>query len=239
VIDSNSQEWIVISNIYQNSWFKNNEEHWYVDSILFKYDKFSLLYGFNHFGYNKEIVKDSVVKYGPQIEILDKNIFGENVKAQQYEYYYSQIGEVWLRDLTVVSEKLGVLEFSYSFGGPSGKGEYYFKLIEAYIDGIIYNEETSNLEICENLNFNNYLWQNYPNPFNPSTKIAYSIGKEGIVSIKVYDVLGRIVATLIDEYLKQGEYEIVFTASNIPSGIYFYTIRAKDYLKTRKMILLR
>jgi hypothetical protein len=81
--------------------------------------------------------------------------------------------------------------------------------------------------------------QNYPNPFNPSTSIKFQIPSSGFVSLKVYDLLGREVSTLISEYKSAGNYEIEFSASELTSGIYVYQLRADNFIQTRKMILLR
>lgn len=81
--------------------------------------------------------------------------------------------------------------------------------------------------------------QNYPNPFNPSTTIKYSIPKMSFVTIKIYDVLGREVQTLINEQKSAGNYSAVFNANNFPSGIYFYRIQAGDFVQTKKMVLLK
>ena len=90
------------------------------------------------------------------------------------------------------------------------------------------------------------LYQNYPNPFNPITNIKFRIanlpdGKAGfgLVTLKVYDVLGNEVATLINEEKQPGEYEVEFDASVLASGIYFYTIKAGDFSSTKKLILLK
>jgi hypothetical protein len=83
------------------------------------------------------------------------------------------------------------------------------------------------------------LAQNFPNPFNPTTTIQYSIPQRSNVSLKIYDVLGNEIATLLDEYREAGSYTVEFDASNLSSGIYFYRLKAGDYLQTRKMILLK
>ena len=83
------------------------------------------------------------------------------------------------------------------------------------------------------------LSQNYPNPFNPSTKIDYQIPNSGLVILKVYDVLGKEVATLINEVKQAGSYTVTFNASSLPSGTYFYRLEAGDYLNVKKMILLK
>lgn len=79
--------------------------------------------------------------------------------------------------------------------------------------------------------------QNYPNPFNPATNIEFSIPKESRVKIKIYDVLGRQVATLLDEIKTAGSYKINFNAKNFASGVYFYNVEAGSFSQVRKMIL--
>ena len=79
--------------------------------------------------------------------------------------------------------------------------------------------------------------QNYPNPFNPSTRIRFGIPKSGKVSLKVFDLLGRELETLVAEELAPAYYEAVWKA-NVASGIYFYRIESGDFVQTRKMILL-
>jgi hypothetical protein len=83
------------------------------------------------------------------------------------------------------------------------------------------------------------LSQNYPNPFNPVTMIRFSIPKQGLVTLKVYNLLGEEVATLINKEMTKGSYEVDFKGTNYSSGIYFYKITADNYVATRKMILLK
>ena len=91
------------------------------------------------------------------------------------------------------------------------------------------------------------LSQNYPNPFNPTTTIKYSIpvvetrhaSSLQRVTLKIYDILGREIAVLVNEEQKPGYYEVKWVASNQPSGVYFYRITAGNYVNTKKMILLR
>jgi photosystem II stability/assembly factor-like uncharacterized protein len=84
-----------------------------------------------------------------------------------------------------------------------------------------------------------YLYQNYPNPFNPTTNIKYQITNNGYVTLKVFDINGKEISTLINEKQTAGTYEATFDASALSSGIYFYRIIAGDYVKTMKMILLK
>ena len=83
------------------------------------------------------------------------------------------------------------------------------------------------------------LEQNYPNPFNPSTSIKYRVSSNSQVSLKVYDVLGNEVATLVNEEKPAGSYEVKFDASGLTSGIYFYTLATGSFIETKKMILLK
>ena len=83
------------------------------------------------------------------------------------------------------------------------------------------------------------LQQNYPNPFNPLTHITYSLPHSGIVTLTVYDLLGKEISTLVNRNQTAGAYTVDFDASHLASGIYIYTLRANQYIKSRKMILLR
>ncbi|MCX6165638.1 MAG: T9SS type A sorting domain-containing protein [Ignavibacteriae bacterium] len=83
------------------------------------------------------------------------------------------------------------------------------------------------------------LMQNYPNPFNPTTNIKYQLGNNSFVSLKVYDILGKEVATLINEYKKAGTYEVRFDGKNLSSGIYLYKINAGDFSETKMMSLVK
>jgi hypothetical protein len=82
------------------------------------------------------------------------------------------------------------------------------------------------------------LYQNYPNPFNPSTTIQYDLPKAAIVSLKIFNTLGQVVATLANEKREAGYYAVQWNAT-VPSGIYFYRLQSGEYIETKKMILLR
>ena len=83
------------------------------------------------------------------------------------------------------------------------------------------------------------LEQNYPNPFNPSTTIRFTVPEAELVTLKVYNLLGQEVITLLNEEQTSGVYEVTFDAAQLPSGIYFYSINAGDFVATKKMILLK
>lgn len=83
------------------------------------------------------------------------------------------------------------------------------------------------------------LSQNYPNPFNPTTTITFAVPSSGFVSLKVYDVLGREVKTLADDNESAGYHSVIFNASDLPSGVYFYRIDAGKYTSVKKLMLVK
>jgi len=83
------------------------------------------------------------------------------------------------------------------------------------------------------------LYQNYPNPFNPSTKIKYQIPEISFVTLKIYDVLGNEVATIVNEEKSTGEYELEFDGNELTSGIYFYQLKAGNFTDTKKMLMIK
>ncbi|MEO6695056.1 MAG: T9SS type A sorting domain-containing protein [Ignavibacteria bacterium] len=94
--------------------------------------------------------------------------------------------------------------------------------------------------IEKNISFDNYiLHQNYPNPFNPITTISYSLPKNAFVKLKVFDIAGKEVKVLINEYKQAGNYEVVFDGSNLSSGVYYYKINSGNYFEIKKMVLIK
>ena len=83
------------------------------------------------------------------------------------------------------------------------------------------------------------LEQNYPNPFNPSTKISYTLPQSGFVQLKLFDVLGKEVAILVNNEQNAGNYKVNFNAVGLSSGVYFYTLQSGNFKKSKKMILLK
>jgi hypothetical protein len=83
------------------------------------------------------------------------------------------------------------------------------------------------------------LEQNYPNPFNPSTTIKYQVQKTGNVTLKIFDILGRDIITLVNENKREGFYEVRFDASKIPSGVYIYRLSSNEFTSSKKMLLIK
>lgn len=106
-----------------------------------------------------------------------------------------------------------------------------------------YTNDTTTVNVepnsSNNIAINYKLFQNYPNPFNPITTIQYSLVERGFVSLKIFDVLGNEITTLVNEEKPSGTYTINFNASSLSSAIYFYTLKAGQYVMTKKMILIK
>lgn len=99
---------------------------------------------------------------------------------------------------------------------------------------------TSGVETGKNPGPDKYsLEQNYPNPFNPSTNITFSLPKSQFVSLRLYDILGNEAAVLVNGYKEAGTYTVHYDASNLPSGIYIYTIRAGQFTDSKKLLLFK
>jgi hypothetical protein len=116
------------------------------------------------------------------------------------------------------------------------------------IDGVVYGDTSfTPVSVEDEFSINEfYLSQNFPNPFNPITKIKYSIPKTNFVILKIYDLLGNEITTLVKEENPPGVYEVEFNASNLPDGkaglsssVYFYQLQAGDFISTKKLVLLK
>lgn len=115
-------------------------------------------------------------------------------------------------------------------------GKYLYRLKQIDNDRTFKYYEPITVEILVK-NFE--IFQNYPNPFNPSTVINYQLMVNSKVMLKVYDVLGNEVATLVDEEKPAGYHSVKFDGSKLSSGVYFYTIKAGDYFELKKMTLVK
>ena len=126
--------------------------------------------------------------------------------------------------------------YSFTDINPSGGSNFIYRLKQVDIDGKFEYSEMVEVTITPN---DFVLNQNYPNPFNPTTTISYRVPVRSLVSIAVYDVLGREIVNLVNEYKDSGIYEAQFDAGNLPTGIYYYTLRAGDFSQTSKMLLVK
>ncbi|MDA3860720.1 MAG: M14 family zinc carboxypeptidase [Melioribacteraceae bacterium] len=161
------------------------------------------------------------------------------------EYIYDGNQSEWITEIVNLNEYSGnqiYLKFEFN-------SDEYIEEDGWYIDDVeIFQYSNNIVSVNDELEFPTAysLLQNYPNPFNPTTKIKYSIPVEtrhGVspqnISLKIYDILGREVATLVNKKQSAGNYEIIFNATNLTSGIYFYRLISGDFLESRKMLLLK
>jgi len=146
-----------------------------------------------------------------------------------YDWLTNDGDQYTVRYVFFVDDVPGVSLFGYNSGSSGGYWNY---------DEFTFTANPSSVR-KEELANEFSLQQNYPNPFNPSTTIQYSVPQLSDVSIKVYDVLGKEVANLVDAQQTQGVYEVAFDASNLASGMYIYTIKAGNFTSSKKMLLMK
>lgn len=183
----------------------------------------------DYFGYSLFIEGDKLLIGAP----------GESVSGNRrsFAYLYKYFSDEWVLEHIFTPSDSNYFD-SFGIGLAMNKGSY---LIGAYSSNRAYLYTPYPISVDENISFlrDYVLSQNYPNPFNPMTKIKFSLPKSEIVQIKVYNILGKEIQTLLNEYKKAGTYEVDFDASNLPSGVYFYRMISGSYSETKKMILLR
>ena len=139
----------------------------------------------------------------------------------------------WIPQISNTTKPLYSVSFSDSLNGIAvGEEGIILRTING---GVTSNENAKNNFVVKEFN----LEQNYPNPFNPSTKIRYSIPEYSFVTLKVFNLLGEEIETLVNAEQSVGIYEATFDASNLSSGIYFYTLKTDNASFTKKMILVR
>ena len=223
--------------IYERSDSALIERHWYcsstsVDSFITEvHCDFTMLPG------------DTLITTTGMIVMLsrgDSVFFGENqpyIRILTTGCRYDS----WTDHVLLISKKFGLIHMDAN--GIDLWFDIWLK--GALIDGVLYGDTTVvSVDEFEEIPIQFALEQNYPNPFNPFTTIKFSIpfietGHAPYVQLKVYNVLGTEVATLIHEEKSVGTYEVEFDASNLPSGVYFYRLQAGSFRETKKMLILK
>jgi hypothetical protein len=165
---------------------------------------------------------------------------GNLIKTDTSIIKYTSLNEYGTDDIYVGQ----LWNLGYNFKGGLDEIRIYNRALSTSEVNDLYNQVTSVENDVNNLPEEFTLLQNYPNPFNPNTKIKYSIPKSSNVVIKVFDVLGNEVATLVDEYKPAGIYEVEFSVGQesipvITSGVYFYQLKVGSFIQTKKMLLLK
>ena len=140
-------------------------------------------------------------------------------------------GNHWTPIITNLSAPLKAIHFKDDVGWAVGDNGLILKMIDP--------TDITAAKPVYAPSVDEYLLQNYPNPFNSTTTISWKIAESSKVTLKVLDIVGRTVATLVDEQRPQGEYETQFDASTLPKGIYFCQLKAGEFMETRKMILMK
>ncbi len=143
-------------------------------------------------------------------------------------------GQIWTgenRHFYGVALRSGAVGVVVGEIGSAAYGSLYYTTMNGGYVGIT----QTGSEIPQNYSIS----QNYPNPFNPSTKINFALPKQGLVTIKVYDMLGKEVETLVNEVKSAGQYTVDFNGSKLSSGVYFYRIQANDFVDVKRMMLVK
>ena len=162
---------------------------------------------------------------------IDFRTYNEGWSASGYKFLFtSDRGENWSEVETPDSSIIYDLQFVNARNGYAvGQDGVILKLDPALVN--VEDEVTSLTQFI--------LHQNYPNPFNPSTNLQYAIGSRQFVTLKVYDVLGNEIATLVNEEKQAGSYNVEFDGFGLPSGIYFYRLKTNNKIQTKKMVYLK
>lgn len=169
---------------------------------------------------------------GYDILVYNKGMIGNFLGKQNLEF-------VTLTAYPIITD--GQFDTYIDFFGYKGTNGYNFQseLTGAIIDGVTYGNIVSINQISTQVPEKFNLYNNYPNPFNPTTRIKFEIPKNVKVSLKVFDILGREVASLVNSELNAGVYEYTFEGARLSSGIYFYTLKTDDFIETKKMLLVK
>jgi hypothetical protein len=219
-----------------------------LQSIYFDYS--SSLYEQEYFYLRK--VNNTIVEYPNRI-ILDYDMnIGDTVYVFFRAHYPSVLNRVATSNLfgrnlstyAFLVSSYNYYSFTDSIGFNTLMGSTFQNwmpenLLGCVVDGKVFGNVITGIEKHNEVFVDYKLYQNYPNPFNPVTKIKYSIPKGSQVIIKVYDVLGKEVSTLVNQFRNTGVYEVEFNASNIPSGVYFYKMISDNIVNAKKLLLLK
>lgn len=191
------------------------------------------------------------IAWGPYPDVIHGTIIGYKI----YRCAHHRVGQPGTFSLfaTVDEDVYEYIDTTATVGTDVYANSYYIKCFYTnQWEDIFETSATNTVEIrlahpqkrsaqsnSGDVTFNYVLEQNYPNPFNPATMIHFSIKTKSFATLKIYDILGKEVAVLLNNFIEAGNYSIKFNASDIPSGIYIYTLRANKYTSSRKMLLLK
>ncbi len=217
------------NNLFGNKWIR-------IDSLsgqILEYDSYSGgEYKYNNL-FSSDLTYDYYLPWGQvyNVTVSDTLLWGKRRLKKDFVFYSLDIQtQDYVQGIGITFQAN-----SFDFGSSTSK------LQGCVINGIVYGD-TLTVGVKEDdltLPKEYKLYQNYPNPFNPTTTIQYNLSKAGKVELAVYDLLGRKVKTLANEFKPQGFYNVEFNADKLPSGVYIYRIVTSDFSASRKMILLK
>ena len=169
--------------------------------------------------------------------ITIKSIDTTLIFNQSSRNIHYRLEDITQRDI-VLSDKFGLVCAELYSDPPPPWPDYIYQLVGCKIDGNKYGYTLSVREQLINpIDFT--LFQNYPNPFNPSTTISFSLTEASFVQLSIFDLLGRIVATLVSENIDVGYHSAVWNAEHISSGVYYYKITVGSKSESKKLVLIR
>ena len=206
------------------------------DNFYIRYDTLSIDSTYKYYKPNStvgDVWIENILDFTFYYTVIDTftiNALGHPFFCKQIKITDSSLVEVY----QVWSDSIGLLE-------ENSIGQYDMILRGCVVNGVLYGDTNTYVSVEEELELPKefLLMQNYPNPFNPSTKIKYSIKTTDLVQLSVYDILGKEVASLVNENKEAGYYSIDFDASHLPSGVYFYRMQSGEFVSSKKMLLIK
>ncbi len=225
-ISSYAEQQITI-RFYFRSDYAVQRDGWYVDNI--KISVYNGIVPVELVSFTSSIINNTVKLNW--ITATELNNSGFDIEKSIDNTNWNKIG-------FVIGNGTSTEVHNYSFADQTPfVGKSYYRLKQIDFDGT--SEYSNTIEVTYGAVADFALEQNYPNPFNPVTKIKYSIKEKGNVELKVFDMLGSEIATLVNEEQNVGHHEVNFDASALSSGVYLYTITSGSFMQTRKMLLMK
>lgn len=237
IIYAQNNDW----GVYDSSSIEDHIFHFFDDSTLglVVFTPFSGPIPVELASFTANISGNSVIlnwSTGSEVNNMGFEIESSKVKSQNSnEIFWERIGFVYGKGTTTEIQ-------NYSFKDDLTLNHnlnrtLFYRLKQIDFDGTVNYSNVVEVEFALPIVFT--LEQNYPNPFNPKTVISYQLPVAGFVNLKVFDILGNEVATLVDEHRPAGKYEVDFNAEKLASGIYFYRLQAGEFVQIKKMLMLK
>ncbi|GMU95274.1 T9SS type A sorting domain-containing protein [Ignavibacterium album] len=249
----------VIKKVIRDSVAQNNKKYFVlkeesisgsVEYFLERIDSatgkvFRFVQGFNYPD-DELLIDDLTAEIGDTIEAFRYGIwYPGGVTVLREEDYFTKWGLNNKRKI-FETDNYGMPLYSLTYGLGLDSAVYGFDfgtttyvLRGCVINGTVFGDTVLSVEKNEEIPTNFVLYQNYPNPFNPGTTISWQSPVSGWQTLKIYDILGNEIATLVDEYREAGRYKIEFDASSLASGVYIYKLTAGSFISSKKMILIK